>query len=221
MTDIIQRYDSVRARIAAACRDAGREPDSVTLVVITKTYGAEAIEPLLALGHRVFGENRVQEAKLKWPSLRARYPGVELHLVGPLQSNKAAEAVELFDCLHSIDRIKIAEALATEMRRSGKSLELFAQVNTGSEPQKAGILPEQSSAIVEQCQALSRGFLSGLMCIPPADAPPSPHFALLGQIARRHGLTRLSMGMSADFPQAIMLGATHIRIGSAIMGLRE
>ena len=218
MTGIAARYEAVKTRLAIACRDAGRAPESVTLIAVTKTYGAEAIEPLLQLGHRVFGENRVQEAKAKWPRLREKYPDIELHLVGPLQSNKAAEAVELFDCIHSVDRPKIAAALADEMQKTGKQLRLFAQVNTGAEPRKAGVLPGGADAFLSEWRELPG--LLGLMCIPPADDPPSPHFALLAKIAGRHSLPLLSMGMSADFPQAVMLGATHIRVGSAIMGER-
>jgi pyridoxal phosphate enzyme (YggS family) len=210
----------VRAEIARACAEARRDPASVTLVAISKTFGAEAIEPVIAAGQRVFGENRVQEAKAKWPALRERHPGIELHLVGPLQSNKAKEAVALFDAIHSVDRASLAEALAKEIARQGRTPTLFVEVNTGAEPQKAGVLPEETNAFLKACRERYGLDIAGLMCLPPADEPPAPHFALTAKIARRNGLPLLSMGMSADFPLAIAFGATHVRVGTAIFGER-
>jgi hypothetical protein len=212
---------TVRAEIAKACREAGREADSVTLVAITKTFGAERIEPVLAAGHRVFGENRVQEAKAKWPALRERYPDIELHLVGPLQSNKAKEAVALFDFIHTVDRPKIAQALADEIAKQGRRPRLFVEVNTGAEAQKAGVLPENADAFIAECREKYALAVEGLMCIPPLDEAPAPHFALTAKIAKRNGLALLSMGMSADFASAIAFGATHVRVGSAIFGERD
>jgi pyridoxal phosphate enzyme (YggS family) len=212
--------EHVRAEIVRACKDAGRDPAAVTLVAVSKTFAAEAIEPVIAAGQRVFGENRVQEAKSKWPPLIERYPGLELHLIGPLQSNKAREAVALFDAIHSVDRVSLCEALAKEIQKQGKSPLLFAQINTGAEPQKAGVLPEDADAFLAACRDTYGLTMSGLMCIPPVDDAPGPHFALTAQIARRNGLTLLSMGMSADFASAIAMGATHVRVGSAIFGGR-
>jgi pyridoxal phosphate enzyme (YggS family) len=210
----------VRAEIARACKDAGRDPVSVTLVAVSKTFGAEAIAPVIAGGQRVFGENRVQEAKAKWPPLIEQHPDIELHLIGPLQSNKAKEAVALFEAIHSVDRASLCEALAKEIEKQGKTPTLFVQVNTGAEPQKAGVLPEGADAFLESCGDKYGLTISGLMCIPPADEAPGPHFALLATIARRNGLKLLSMGMSADFASAIAMGATHVRVGSAIFGGR-
>ena len=210
--------EDVRARIAAACREAGRDLRSVRLIAVSKTFDAEAIRPVIAAGQRRFGENRVQEATAKWPALRAETPGIELHLIGPLQSNKAAEAVALFDAIHSIDRDKIAAAVAAEMKRQGRSLRLLVQVNTGAEPQKAGVLPEETAAFVARCRDTHGLQVDGLMCIPPADEAPAPHFALLARIARRLGLASLSMGMSGDFETAIAFGATDVRVGSANFG---
>jgi pyridoxal phosphate enzyme (YggS family) len=212
---------AVRQEIDRACREAGRDPDSVTLVAVSKTFGPEAIEPVIAAGQRVFGENRVQEAKAKWPALRDKHPGLGLHLVGPLQSNKAREAVELFDAIHSVDRASLCAALAKEVERAGRQPLLFVQVNTGAEPQKAGVLPEQADGFIQACRATYGLVVSGLMCIPPLDQPPAPHFALTAKIARRNGLAHLSMGMSADFAVAVAFGATHVRIGSAIFGHRD
>lgn len=212
--------DAVRAEIARACRDAGRDAASVTLVAVSKTFSAEAIEPVIAAGQRVFGENRVQEAKAKWPALRDKHPGLELHLIGPLQSNKAKEAVALFDAIHSVDRISLCEALAKEIAKQGRSPLLFAQINTGAEPQKAGVLPEEADAFLKDCREKYGLPVAGVMCIPPVDEAPGPHFALTVQIARRNGLRLLSMGMSADFATAIAMGATHVRVGSAIFGRR-
>ena len=211
----------VRAEIARACKDAGRDPATVTLVAVSKTFPAEAIAPVIAAGQRVFGENRVQEAKAKWPPLMERHPGIELHLIGPLQSNKAKEAVALFDAIHSVDRASLCEALGKEIRKQGRSPTLFVQVNTGAEPQKAGVLPQDADAFLIACRDSYGLTISGLMCIPPVDEAPGPHFALLATIARRNGLQLLSMGMSADFASAIAMGATHVRVGSAIFGGRH
>jgi pyridoxal phosphate enzyme (YggS family) len=210
----------VRTEIARACKDAGRNPESVTLVAVSKTFPAEAIEPVIEAGQRVFGENRVQEAKGKWPDLIGTYPGIELHLIGPLQSNKAKEAVALFDAIHSVDRASLCEALAREIQKAGKTPTLFVQINTGAEPQKAGLLPQDADAFIKDCAATYGLTISGLMCIPPVEEAPGPHFALTAKIAQRNGLKLLSMGMSADFADAIALGATHVRIGSAIFGSR-
>ncbi|HTH34453.1 MAG TPA: YggS family pyridoxal phosphate-dependent enzyme [Xanthobacteraceae bacterium] len=211
---------AVRDQIAAACRDAGRDPATVTLVAISKTFGAEAIAPVIAAGQRVFGENRVQEAKAKWPPLITRDNDIELHLVGSLQSNKAKEAVALFDAIHSVDRPSLAEALAKEIAKGGRKPLLFAEINTGAEPQKAGILPQDADSLLAACRDRYGLVISGLMCIPPADEAPAPHFALTAKIAKRNGLKLLSMGMSADFPVAIAFGATHVRVGTAIFGAR-
>jgi pyridoxal phosphate enzyme (YggS family) len=218
---IESRLAAVRADIAQACRDAGRPPSSVTLVAVSKTFAQQAIEPVIAAGQRVFGENRVQEAKAKWPALRERYPGIELHLIGPLQSNKAREAVALFDAIHSLDRPSLAEALAKEIARQGRAPLLFIEINTGGEPQKAGVLPEHANDFIRQCRERFQLQVAGLMCLPPANEPPAPHFALTAKIARRNEMNLLSMGMSADFREAIALGATHVRIGTAIFGERS
>lgn len=210
----------VREQIARACAGAGRNPASVKLVAISKTFGADAIEPVIAAGHRAFGENRVQEAKTKWPSLQQRYSGIELHLVGPLQSNKAKEAVALFDAIHSLDRESLAAALAKEVAKQSRKPVLFVEVNTGAELQKSGVLPQDADAFIASCRTRHGLEISGLMCIPPADEAPAPHFALTAKIARRNSLSLLSMGMSADFPIAIGFGATHVRVGTAIFGAR-
>jgi pyridoxal phosphate enzyme (YggS family) len=215
-----ERLAAVRREIAAACREAKRDPASVTLVAISKTFGVEAIASVVAAGQTVFGENRVQEAKAKWPALKAQHPGLELHLVGPLQSNKAKEAVALFEAIHSVDRASLAEALAKEIARQGRQPTLFVEVNTGAEPQKAGVLPEDTDAFLKACRETYGLTIAGLMCIPPADEPPAPHFALTAKIARRNGLKLLSMGMSADFALAVEFGATHVRVGTAIFGAR-
>jgi pyridoxal phosphate enzyme (YggS family) len=211
----------VREEIAHACAEAGREASSVTLVAISKTFGADAIEPVIAEGQRVFGENRVQEAKTKWPSIKERYPDVSLHLVGPLQSNKARQAVVLFDAIHSLDRPSLAEALAAEIAKQGRRPVLFVEVNTGGESQKSGVLPENTDAFLALCRERYGLRVDGLMCIPPANDPPGPHFALTAKIARRNSLSLLSMGMSADFSTAIQFGATHVRVGTAIFGERK
>ena len=193
---------------------------NVTLVAVSKTYDAAHIRPMLEAGHRTFGENRVQEAKQKWPGLRQHYSGIELHLIGPLQSNKAAEAVSLFDVIQTIDRPKIAEAIAREIQRQSKPVALYVQVNTGREAQKAGVLPEDLPAILNLMQNSLGLTVEGLMCIPPVDEPPAPHFQMLRKMATEHGIAKLSMGMSSDFTEAIKQGATHVRIGSAIFGAR-
>ena len=220
MDGAAERLAAVQQEIAAACREAGRDPASVTLVAIAKTFGSDAIVPVIAAGQRVFGENRVQEAKAKWPALKDRHPGIELHLVGPLQSNKAKEAVELFDAIHSVDRASLCAALAKEIAKRGRSPTLFVEVNTGAEPQKAGVLPEDADAFVAACRDSYGLTIAGLMCLPPFEEPPAPHFALLAKIARRNGLNLLSMGMSADFAVAVRFGATHVRVGTAIFGSR-
>ncbi len=211
----------IRERIAAAARAAGRDPEDVTLVAVSKLQPAERIDAVLEEGQRVFGENRVQEAEGRWPALRARYPGLTLHLVGPLQSNKVAKAVEIFDVIESVDRPKIARRLADSMAAAGRRLPCYVQVNTGEEPQKAGVLPAEADALVALCRDELGLDVAGLMCIPPLDEEPALHFALLKSIAERNGLAGLSMGMSDDFETAIRLGATVVRIGSAIFGARE
>lgn len=215
-----QRYHEVTARIEAAARRAGRNPGDVTLVAVSKTFDAEDIQPVLDIPHRVFGENRVQEAHSKWPELKACYTGTILHLIGPLQTNKTREAVELFDCIETVDREKLARTLAKEIQAAGKSPELFIQVNTGLEPQKAGIHPQDVDQFVKTCLNTYSLPVSGLMCIPPVDEEPALHFALLAKLAKSNGLAKLSMGMSGDFETAIELGATHVRVGSAIFGSR-
>jgi pyridoxal phosphate enzyme (YggS family) len=212
---------AVRAEIARACREASRDPAEVTLVAVSKTFGLEQIKPVIAAGQRVFGENRVQEAKAKWPPLLAKHAGIALHLIGPLQSNKAKEAVALFTAIHSLDRPSLAEALAKEITKQGRSPLLFVEINTGAEAQKAGVLPQDADAFLDKCRVAYGLTISGLMCIPPLSEAPGPHFALTAKIARRNGLKLLSMGMSADFVTAIQLGATHVRVGSAIFGARN
>ncbi|WP_210496349.1 YggS family pyridoxal phosphate-dependent enzyme [Microvirga antarctica] len=218
--DTVAALKDVRAGIARAAADYERDPASVTLVAVSKLFPATAILPVLAAGQRVFGENYVKEAGEKWPALRERYPDVELHLIGPLQSNKARDAVQLFDVIETLDRPSLAEALAKEIARLGKAPRLLVQVNTGAEPQKGGVLPADLDGFLEACRSRYGLTVEGLMCIPPADDPPSPHFALLNSMAKRNGLETLSMGMSADYDPAIQLGATHVRIGSAIFGAR-
>ncbi|MDO9295608.1 YggS family pyridoxal phosphate-dependent enzyme [Bradyrhizobium sp.] len=211
---------TVEHDIARACEDARRDRQSVTLIAVSKTFDADAITPVIAAGQRVFGENRVQEAKAKWPGLMSAYPGIALHLIGPLQSNKAREAVALFDAVHSVDRPSICEALAKEIDSQKRRPELFVQLNTGEEPQKAGVAPGDADAFIAACREKYGLSITGLMCIPPVNEAPAPHFALTAKIAARNGLTKLSMGMSADFAIAIAFGATHVRIGSAIFGTR-
>jgi PLP dependent protein len=211
---------SVEYDIFRACNEARRERASVTLIAVSKTFDACAITPVIEAGARVFGENRVQEAKAKWPGLMSAYPGIALHLIGPLQSNKAKEAVALFDAIHSVDRPSICEALAKEIDSQQRRPQLFVQLNTGEEPQKAGIAPSEADAFIAACRDKYGLAISGLMCIPPVGDAPAPHFALTAKIAARNGLTGLSMGMSADFAIAIQFGATHVRVGSAIFGAR-
>ena len=215
---------TVEAEVVRACKDARRERSSVTLIAVSKTFEADAIVPVISAGQRIFGENRVQEARAKWPDLTAAHPGIALHLIGPLQSNKAKEAVALFDAIHSVDRPSVCEALAKEfakqiVKQDRRPL-LFVQLNTGEEPQKAGIAPQDTDAFLASCRETYGLDISGLMCIPPVDEAPAPHFALTAKIAARNDLKLLSMGMSADFATAIQFGATHVRVGSAIFGHR-
>jgi len=210
----------VRDKIAAAAVAAGRTPASINLVAVTKTHPAAAIRDALAAGHRVFGENRVQEAQAKYPALREAFPDLALHLIGPLQTNKVRDAIALFDVIESIDRPRIAQTLAKEMERSGRRLPCLIEVNTGEEPQKAGIFPAEADEFIVECRDRLGLPIQGLMCVPPLDEEPALHFALLREIARRTGLAILSMGMSADFEKAIRFGATHVRVGSAIFGAR-
>jgi pyridoxal phosphate enzyme (YggS family) len=221
MGDAAERLAGVKRRMAAALEGQGRDPDTVTLIAVSKTFEADAIRPVIAAGQRHFGENRVQEAKAKWPALQAETPGIVLHLIGPLQSNKAKEAVELFDAIHSIDREKIARAVAAEMKKQDKRLELFVQVNTGEEPQKAGVMPREAVAFVKMCQEELGLEIAGLMCIPPVEEEPAVHFAFLRKLAGEAGVSGLSMGMSDDFETAVEFGATYVRVGSAIFGGRE
>ena len=212
--------DRVNRQIRQACRDAGRDPATVTLVAISKLKPVEVIEPVIDAGHRVFGENRIQETAAKWPSLKKRHPDLSLHLTGPLQSNKAKDAVALFDVIHSVDRPSLCKALAREIDRQQRVPTLFVQINTGEEPQKSGILPDAADAFLDLCRDTHGLNVNGLMCIPPFADDPAPHFALTAEIARRNGLPLLSMGMSADYAKAIAFGATHVRVGTAIFGER-
>ncbi len=216
--DVVARFREVEALVARAARDNDRDPAEVTLVAVSKTYDAEHILPVLGAGHRVFGENYVQEAKGKWPALREAYPDARVHMIGPLQSNKAKEAVALFDVIETLDRESLARELAKEMAKQGRTPRLLVQVNTGEEAQKGGVAPQEADAFIAACRERHGLAIEGLMCIPPADQPPSPHFALLGRIARRNGLKVLSMGMSADYPAAIQLGATHVRVAARSSG---
>jgi pyridoxal phosphate enzyme (YggS family) len=211
---------AVRQEIERACRDAKRDPAAVTLIAVAKTFGADAIKPVIEAGHTAFGENRVQEAKAKWPALTKKHPGLELHMIGPLQSNKAKEVVALFDAIHSIDRPSLCEALAKEIAKSDRRPLLFVEINTGAEPQKAGVLPQDADDFLARCRDAHGLSIHGLMCIPPFDEAPAPHFALTAKLAARNGLKLLSMGMSADYPVAIAMGATHVRVGTAIFGGR-
>jgi PLP dependent protein len=216
---VLERFEEVKARMAKAAEDTVRD-DGAALVAVTKTFGADDILPVLEAGHRIYGENRVQEAEGKWPALKERFDGIELHLIGPLQSNKAADAVALFDVIETVDREKIARVLKAEIDRQGRKLRLYVQVNTGLEPQKAGIAPDETAAFVSFCREELKLAIEGLMCIPPADENPGPHFALLRKLAMESGVERLSMGMSGDFETAIGFGATSVRVGSAIFGSR-
>ncbi len=221
MTSVTERLQIVRESIAAREKTAKRAPGSVVLVAVSKTFDADDIKPVLEAGQRVFGENRVQEAQAKWPGLREAFSGIELHLIGPLQSNKAGEAVALFDVIQTVDREKIAAALAAEMKKQGRNPKLFVQVNTGLEEQKAGIDPRETVAFVARCRYVHGLTIEGLMCIPPADENPGPHFALLKKLASECGVEKLSMGMSGDYETAIDFGASHVRVGSAIFGVRD
>ncbi|MER9346560.1 YggS family pyridoxal phosphate-dependent enzyme [Mesorhizobium sp. M0227] len=220
MGDAVQQFFAVKAKIAAAEREAGREAGVVTLVAVSKTFDAADIGPVIEAGQRVFGENRVQEAQGKWPDLKDAFPDIELHLIGPLQSNKAKEAVALFDVIETIDREKIAAELAKEIARQGRAPKLYVQVNTGSEPQKAGIEPRDAVAFIARCRDVHGLAIEGLMCIPPADENPGPHFALLEKLGKEADVAKLSMGMSGDYETAIAFGATSVRVGSAIFGSR-
>ena len=220
MANAVEQLFAVKARIAAAEREAGRDAGAVTLVAVSKTFEAADIRPVIEAGQRVFGENRVQEAQAKWPALKAAFPEIELHLIGPLQSNKAKEAVALFHVIETVDREKIAAELAKEIARQGRTPRLYVQVNTGSEPQKAGIEPREAVAFVARCREVHGLAIEGLMCIPPADENPGPHFALLEKLGEEAGVAKLSMGMSGDYETAIAFGATSVRVGSAIFGSR-
>lgn len=217
---IAANLTAVRQRIEAAAKAAGRVSGSVTLVAVSKTHPATSVREVLATGHRTFGENRVQEALAKYPQLRAEFPDLALHLIGPLQTNKVRDAIAAFDVIETVDRRRLAQALAAEMERTGRRPSCLVEVNTGEEPQKAGVMPEEADSFIEECRKRLGLPIIGLMCVPPLDEEPAPHFALLREIARRHGLEILSMGMSADFEQAIRFGATHVRIGTAIFGAR-
>ena len=218
--EIAAALGAVRREIAAAAAAAKRPPEGVTLVAVSKTQPVECLEAALAAGQRVFGENRVQESAAKWPALRARHPDLELHLIGPLQTNQVREAVALFDVIETVDRPKLAAALAMELARAPKPLRCYIEINTGAEPQKAGIDPADLEALLALCRGDSKLPVSGLMCIPPQDEDPALHFALLADLARRHQLSEISMGMSGDYPLAIRFGATHVRVGTAIFGAR-
>lgn len=220
MGDTVQQFFAVKAKIAAAEQEARRETGAVTLVAVSKTFESADVHPVIEAGQRVFGENRVQEAQGKWPDLKQAFPDIELHLIGPLQSNKAKEAVALFDVIETVDREKIAAELAKEIARQGRAPKLYVQVNTGSEPQKAGIEPREAVAFVARCRDVHGLAIEGLMCIPPADENPGPHFALLEKLAQEAGVAKLSMGMSGDYETAIAFGATSVRVGSAIFGGR-
>jgi len=221
MDGIAGNLATVRDRVAGAARDAGRTPESVTLVAVSKTQPAEAVRDALMAGQRVFGENRVQEVLAKFPGLRGEFPDIELHLIGPMQTNKVRDAVAHCDVIETVDRPRLAEALAREMERTGRRPSCLIEVNTGEEAQKAGVLPAAADAFITDCRDRLGLPIEGLMCVPPHDEEPSPHFALLREIARRHGLPVLSMGMSADFETAIRFGATHVRVGTAIFGARR
>ena len=220
MSGAADRLAEVQGRIAQAARAAGRDPASVTLVAVSKTHGAERVRELLEVGHRVFGENRVQEAEEKFPALKAEHADLRLHLIGPLQTNKARDAVALFDAIESVDRERLAATLAKEMARVGRWPACYIQVNTGEEPQKAGVLPRDLDAFVASCRDVHKLPIVGLMCIPPVEEEPALHFALLAKMAARNGLAELSMGMSADYETAVRLGATHVRVGTALFGHR-
>jgi PLP dependent protein len=219
MNTIATNFAALREKVARVCAEHGRDPHEVNLVAVSKLQPHDRIRAALEAGHRLFGENRVQEAKARWADLRAEYPGLKLHLIGPLQTNKVRDAVALFDVIETVDRPSLADALAKEIKKQGRSLPCFIQVNTGEEQQKGGVAPHGLPALLDHCRKTGLD-IRGLMCIPPVDEPPAPHFALLNKLAQRHGLAGLSMGMSADFEQAITLGATYIRIGTALFGDR-
>lgn len=221
VADVLARFHKVKAKLSQSALQAERNPEDIHLVVASKTQPAALLKALLQVGHRMFGENRVQESIDKWPALRQVFPDVELRLIGPLQSNKARQAVELFDVIETLDRISLLEALAKEVQRLGAQPRLYVQINTGDEPQKGGVSPQEADAFIDGCLRVYGLSISGLMCIPPQDEQASPHFALLSQIARRHGIGELSMGMSSDYPLAIQMGATHVRVGSEIFGPRS
>lgn len=218
--EIEERLLDVKTKIAKAAEDCGRTSNDISLIAVSKTFDSDAIRPVLVAGQRYFGENRVQESQGKWPQLKAEFPDVELHLIGPLQSNKAADAVALFDVIQTVDREKIANALSDEMQKQGRQLACYVQVNTGLEEQKAGVAPDETVAFVEMCRDQLNMNIVGLMCIPPADENPGPHFALLAKLAEKAGVKKLSMGMSGDFETAVQFGATAVRVGSAIFGAR-
>lgn len=218
---IVARLDRVRDDIARAAQAAGREPASVTLIAVSKGHSAAEIARVIAAGQKVFGENRVQEAQAKWPELRQRHGGLELHMIGPLQTNKLRDAVALFDVIQSLDRVKLADAMAAEFARSDRRPGLFIQVNIGEEPQKSGVMPKDASGFIAYCRDVKKLPIRGLMGIPPLAGDPAPHFAALRDLARANGLSQLSMGMSADYPLAVRYGATHVRVGTAIFGTRE
>jgi len=220
MSLVSQNLSDIRQSIAAAAKSSNRKTEDIELIAVSKTFDVDEIRPALEAGQRIFGENRVQESYAKWPILREEYSNIELHLIGPLQSKKAKEAVALFDAIHTIDREKIAKTLAKEISAQQKPLKLFVQVNTGEEPQKAGITPGEAVEFVARCKEVHNLDIGGLMCIPPFDENPGPHFALLAELAKKAGVEKLSMGMSADFETAIQFGASHVRVGSAIFGGR-
>jgi pyridoxal phosphate enzyme (YggS family) len=220
MNTIAENTAALSDKIARICGEHGCDPQSVHLVAVSKMQSPERVTAALAAGHRLFGENRVQEAKARWTGLRAQYPSLKMHLIGPLQTNKARDAVALFDCIETVDRPVLADALAKEMAKQNRNLPCFIQVNTGEEPQKGGVVPGGLPDLLRHCRELKLDML-GLMCIPPLDQPPAPHFALLKKLAHRHGMRDLSMGMSADYEDAIALGATHIRLGTALFGERD
>lgn len=221
MGGVTENLAAVRSDIETAAKSVDRDPARVTLIAVSKTFDADAIRPVLQAGQRVFGENRVQEAEGKWPQLRAEFPDIQLHLIGPLQTNKVKQALPLFDVIQTLDRPKLARMLAEQMEKTGRRPDCFIQVNTGEEEQKAGVLPADVDTFVALCRDELGLPVVGLMCIPPVDEQPAPHFALLSKMADRNGLESLSMGMSADYQTAVMLGATHVRVGSAIFGKRD
>jgi PLP dependent protein len=218
--EVEANLNEVKARISKAAEKWNREISDITLIAVSKRQPVERVKMALVAGHRVFGENRVQEADAKWPLLKSEFHEIELHLIGPLQTNKAKEAVALFDCIQTVDRLKLAKALSKEMKAQDRSLPVYVQVNTGKEAQKAGVFPDEADAFIETCRSDLQLNVIGLMCIPPVTEQPAPHFALLARIASRHGLTKLSMGMSADFETGIQFGATSVRVGTAIFGAR-